>query len=251
MRLKDKVALITGGNSGIGLATAKRFMAEGAKVAVTGRNAKTLKAAARELGANALVLQADLSDFPAVEKAVAETVEKFGNLDVVFANAGIGPATPVEKGSIKTFEEILRVNVTSTFFLMQTVTPHLNDNASVIFNGSISSINGRPGFAAYAASKGALRAMARAMASELSSRGIRVNTVVPGSIQTSMLANAASTPEGREIFQKRLKKTIPLRRIGDVEEVANVVLFLASQESSFVQAAEIIVDGGTMGAPLG
>jgi NAD(P)-dependent dehydrogenase (short-subunit alcohol dehydrogenase family) len=251
MRLKDKVALITGGNSGIGLATARLFVAEGAKVAVTGRNQETLDAVAAELGPDVLVIQADVSDFPAMERAVAAAVERFGKLDVLFANAGIGPATPVENGSVETFEEILKVNVTSIFYLMQVAAPYLNDDASVIFNGSISSINGRPGFSAYAASKAALRGMARAMASELSPRGIRVNVVVPGSIRTPILNNAATTPEGREIFTKRLKRTIPLGRIGDAEEVANVVLFLASEESSFVQATEIVVDGGTMGAPLG
>jgi len=251
MRLQNKVALITGGNSGIGLATARVFVEEGAKVAITGRNQETLDAVAAELGPDVLVMKADVADFPAMEEAVKATVEKFGNLDILFANAGIGSATPVENGSVETFEEILRVNVTSIFYLMQIATPYLNDDASVIFNGSISSINGRPGFSAYAASKAALRGMARAMASELSPRGIRVNTVVPGSIHTQILNNAAPTPEGREIFKKRLKRTIPLGRIGDAEEVANVVLFLASEESSFVQAAEIVVDGGTMGAPLG
>lgn len=251
MRLKDKVALITGGNSGIGLATARLFVAEGAKVVITGRNQETLDVAAKELGPDVLAIKADVSDFPAMERAVAAAVERFGKLDVLFANAGIGPPTPVETGSIETFEEILRVNVTSIFFLVQAAAPHLNEGASVIFNGSISSVNGRPGFSAYAASKAALRAMARAMASELSSRGIRVNVVVPGSIRTSILANAASTPEGREVFTRRLKSTIPLGRIGDAEEVARVVLFLASEESSFVQATEIVVDGGTMGAPLG
>ena len=251
MRLQNKVALITGGNSGIGLATARVFVEEGAKVAITGRNQETLDAVAAELGPDVLVMKADVADFPAMEEAVKATVEKFGSLDILFANAGIGSATPVENGSVETFEEILRVNVTSIFYLMQIATPYLNDDASVIFNGSISSINGRPGFSAYAASKAALRGMARAMASELSPRGIRVNTVVPGSIHTQILNNAAPTPEGREIFKKRLKRTIPLGRIGDAEEVANVVLFLASEESSFVQAAEIVVDGGTMGAPLG
>jgi len=251
MRLKDKVALITGGNSGIGLATARLFVAEGAKVAITGRNQETLDEVAEELGSNVLALKADAADFPAMEKVIAATVEKFGNLDVIFANAGALAPTPVETGSIETFEEILRVNVTSIFFLVQAASAYLNEGASIIFNGSVSSINGRPGFSAYAASKAALRSMARAMASELSDRGIRVNVVVPGSILTPVLSDVVSSPEELQALTSRLKTAIPLGRVGEAEEVANVVLFLASKDSSFVQAAEILVDGGAMGAPMG
>jgi NAD(P)-dependent dehydrogenase (short-subunit alcohol dehydrogenase family) len=251
MRLNGKVALITGGNSGIGLATAKRFIEEGANVAITGRNKKTLDAAALALGPQALVMKADVTDLVAMDKSIAATVQRFGNLDIVFANAGIGHHTPVGGTSFESFNEILSVNVTSTFFIVQACLPYLNNGASVIFNSSVQSVNGRPGFSAYAASKAAVRALARVMASELSPRGIRFNVVTPGGVDTPILKNAATSPEEESTLYKRFGRGIPLGRVGDPIEVANAVVFLASDESSFVQASEIMVDGGATGAPLG
>ncbi|WP_213807634.1 glucose 1-dehydrogenase [Granulicella sp. dw_53] len=245
MRLKGKVALITGGNSGIGLATAKRFIAEGAKVALTGRSRTTLDAAAKELGPEALIVKVDVTDLPGMERFVAETVERFGKLDVVFANAGITQRTPLGSTPYELFEKILNVNVTSTFFLVQTCLPYLSHGASVILSSSIQNVNGRPGLSAYAASKAAVRTMARVLASELSPLGIRVNVITPGSVDTPLLdaANGGS--------YKALTRSIPLGRVGHAAEVANAVLFLASQESSFIQASEIVIDGGATGAPLG
>jgi NAD(P)-dependent dehydrogenase (short-subunit alcohol dehydrogenase family) len=251
MRLKGKVALITGGNSGIGLASAKRFVAEGARVAITGRNQKTLDAAALELGAEALVMKVDVADLQAMERSIAATVERFGNLDVVFANAGAGHFTPVGSTTVESFEEILRVNVTSTFFIVQACLPYLNKGASVIFNSSVQNVNGRPGLSAYAASKAAVRTMARVMASELSPRGIRINVVSPGAVDTPIWDAAVSNAEEKGTLYKVLERSIPLGRVGDPVEVANTVLFLASDESSFIQASEIVVDGGATGAPLG
>jgi NAD(P)-dependent dehydrogenase (short-subunit alcohol dehydrogenase family) len=251
MRLKDKVALITGGNSGIGLATAKLFLAEGARVAITGRNQTTLDAAAHELGKEVLVMRADVSDLAAMEEAIAATVKKFGNLDVLFANAGTGSFTPVGSTSFEVFDEILRVNVTSTFFLVQACLPYLNKGASIIFNSSVQNVNGRPGLSAYAASKSAVRTMARVMASELSPHGIRINVGTPGSVDTPIWDAAVSNKRDKEALFKTLEKAIPMGRIGDPAEVANAVLFLASHESSFIQASEIVVDGGAIGAPLG
>src|SRR5437879_1611909 len=180
MRLANKTALITGGNSGIGLATARLFVAEGARVAITGRNQATLEAAAKELGPDALAIVADATDVAATEKAVAKAVEKFGKLDIVFANAGISAHTPVGGTSLATFEQVLKTNITAVFFTVQAAAPHLSDGASIILNGSVISVLGNPGYAAYAASKAGVRAMARVMASELSPRGIRVNVVSPG-----------------------------------------------------------------------
>lgn len=251
MRLQGKVALITGGNSGIGLATAKRFVEEGARVAITGRNRKTLDAAARELGSEVLVMQADVTDLAAMERAIAATVERFGNLDVIFANAGTGHFTPVGGTTVETFEEVLRVNVTSTFFIVQACLPYMNNGASVIFNSSVQNVNGRPGLSAYAASKSAVRTMARVMASELSPRGIRINVVSPGSVDTPIWDVAIAKGEDREDLFERLERSIPLGRVGEPMEVANAVLFLASEESSFIQASEIVVDGGATGAPMG
>lgn len=250
MRLKGKTALITGGNSGIGLATARLFIVEGANVVITGRNRGTLDAALAELGSNALAMQADVADLPEMEKVIAAAVERFGKIDIVFANAGIGTYTPLGFASVDTFEEIIRVNVTSVFFLVQACMPYLPDGASIIFNSSVQRLNGRPGLSAYAASKAAVRTMARVMASELSPRSIRVNVVTPGSVDTPIW-NAVGNHEERRLFLSRLKRTIPLGRMGDPKEVANAVLFLATDESSFIQGGEIVVDGGATTAPLG
>ena len=184
MRLANKTAFITGGNSGIGLATARLFVAEGAKVAITGRNQATLEAAAKELGPNALALVADATDIAATEQAIQRTVEKFGKLDIVFANAGIPGNTPIGTTTLEAFEAVIRTNITSVFFTVQSAAPHLNDGASIILNGSVISVLGNPGYSAYAASKAGVRAMARVMASELSPRGIRVNVVAPGAART-------------------------------------------------------------------
>lgn len=161
MRLKNKVAIITGGNSGIGLATARVFLAEGAKVAITGRNPKTLAAAVEELGGDVLALQVDVTDVAATEKAFAEAAEKLGNFDVVFANAGIAGETAVGKTTLEQFEAVVRTNFTAVFFTVQAALPHLNDGASVILNGSVHAVLGIPGYSAYAGTKGAVRAMTR------------------------------------------------------------------------------------------
>src|SRR6266478_8859840 len=184
MRLANKTALITGGNSGIGLATARLFVAEGARVAITGRNRTTLEAAASELGPNALAIVADATDIAATEHAIRQAVEKFGKLDIVFANAGIPGNTPIGGTTLAAFEQVIRTNITSVFFTVQAAAPHLNDGASIILNGSVISVLGNPGYSAYAASKAGVRAMARVMASELSPRGIRVNVVAPGASRT-------------------------------------------------------------------
>lgn len=251
VRLANKTAFITGGNSGIGLATARLFVAEGAKVAITGRNQARLEAAASELGPNALALVADTNDIAATEQAIRRTVEKFGKLDIVFANAGIPGHTPIGTTTLEAFESVIRTNITSVFFTVQSAAPHLNDGASIILNGSVISVLGNPGYAAYAASKAGVRAMSRVMASELSPRGIRVNVVAPGAARTPIWNGAAPTAEAYAALDKRISRSIPLGRLGEAEEVAKTVLFLASDDASNIQGAEIFVDGGSTGAPAG
>src|SRR3984957_3393814 len=251
MRLANKTALITGGNSGIGLATAKLFVAEGARVATTGRNKATLEAVARELGPNALAIVADATDIAATEAAIQRTVEKFGKLDIVFANAGIPGNTPIGGTTLAAFESVIRTNLTAVFFTVQAAAPHLNDGASIILNGSVISVLGNPGYSAYAASKAGVRAMARVMASELSPRGIRVNVVAPGAARTPIWNGAAPTAAAYAALDKRISCSIPLGRLGQSEEVAKTVLFLASDDASNIQGAEIFVDGGSPGAPAG
>jgi NAD(P)-dependent dehydrogenase (short-subunit alcohol dehydrogenase family) len=251
MRLKDRTALITGGNSGIGLATARLFVAEGARVVITGRNQETLEAAARELGPNGLAVVADATDIAATEKAIEQAVTTFGKLDIVFANAGIAGSTPIGGTMLAAFESVLRTNITSVFFTVQAAAPHLNDGASVILNSSVISVLGNPGYAAYAASKAGVRAMGRVMASELAPRGIRVNVVSPGAAKTPIWNGAAPTAEAFAVLDKRISLSVPLGRLGEAEEVAKTVLFLASDDASNVNGAEIFVDGGTTGSPAG
>src|ERR1700758_4701305 len=251
MRLANKTALITGGNSGIGLATARLFVAEGAKVTITGRNRETLEEAAKELGPNALAVAADATDIAATEAAIKKAVEKFGKLDIVFANAGIPGSTPLGSTTLAAFEQVIRTNIPGVFCTVQAALPHLNDGASIILNGSVISVLGNPGYAAYAASKAGVRGMARVMASELSPRGIRVNVVSPGGTSTPIWNRTAPTPEAIVALENRVSKAIPLGRFGKPEEVAKTVLFLASDDASNIQGAEIFVDGGTTGLPAG
>src|SRR6201996_8294265 len=251
MRLRNKTALITGGNSGIGLETARLFVAEGAKVIITGRNQATLDAAAKELGPNALAVVADATDVAATEAAIKKGVEKFGKLDIVFANAGIPGGTPVGGTKVEAFEQVLRTNITAVFFTVQAAVAHMNDNGAIVLNGSVLSVLGNPGYAAYAASKAGVRAMARVMASELSPRGIRVNVVAPGAARTPIWNGAAPTAEAYAALDKRISRSIPLGRLGEADEVAKTVLFLASDDASNVQGAEIFVDGGSPGSPAG
>lgn len=251
MRLANKTALITGGNSGIGLATARLFLAEGARVAITGRDRAKLDAVAAELGGDVLAIAADATDLAATEAAVARAVEAFGKLDIVFANAGIVAQTPVGSTALETFEQVLKTNVTAVFFTVQAASAHLNDGASVILNGSVISVLGNPGYAAYAASKAGVRAMARVMASELAPRGIRVNLVAPGATRTPIWKGSAPTADAMTALEKRIAMTIPLGRLGEADEVAKTVLFLASDDASNITGAEIFVDGGSTASPAG
>jgi len=251
VRLANKTALITGGNSGIGLATAKLFVAEGAKVVITGRNRATLDAAAKELGQNALAVTADATDIAATEAAIKQGAEKFGKFDIVFANAGIAGGTPLGSATLETFEKVIGTNITAVFFTVQAALPYLKNGASIILNGSVISVLGNPGYSAYAASKAGVRAMARVMASELSPRNIRVNVVSPGAIRTPIWGAAIATPEAEKAFEARIGRATPLGRIGEPDHISKTVLFLASDDSKHVQGQELFVDGGATASPGG
>jgi len=253
MRLKGKKALITGGSSGIGLATARLFVAEGAQVAITGRDQMTLDAAVRKLGPNAFAFKADVSDAAARDILFAEIGELFGWLDIVFINAGIAGITPVGNAEEDLFDRILKVNVTGAFFTVQAALPYLRPGSSVVLNGSATASPGPAGGSAYAASKAAVRAMAGSLAAELAPRGIRVNVVVPGSATGSMWSGS---PAGvsRELVEdraKRMNSQIPPCRRGEADDMAQAVLFLASRDSSYVQGAELAVGGAAIGASMG
>ncbi|MEK3759990.1 glucose 1-dehydrogenase [Paenibacillus sp. FSL R7-0337] len=249
-KLDGKVALITGGNSGIGLASARLFVAEGARVVITGRNPVSLHAAVEELGAEyAVAVQGDATDPQSAVKAVNAAIEAFGRLDVVYANAGIAGYTPLGSTELAAFEEVLRVNVTGTFFTVQAALPHLKAGASVILTGSVLAKAGRPGNSAYAASKGAVSSMTKVLASELSPLGIRVNNIAPGVTRTPIWGESAM--DNWKQVEAGMALSIPLGRAAVPEEVAKVALFLASEDSSYIQGADIAVDGGAGSSPLG
>jgi NAD(P)-dependent dehydrogenase (short-subunit alcohol dehydrogenase family) len=254
MKLTGKKALITGGNSGIGLATARLFIAEGAEVAITGRDQATLDEAVAELGAKAHGYRADVTVAEDRKQLFAALAKDFGKLDIVFANAGIGGRTATGTTDEATFENIVHTNLNGAFFTVNSAAALLNDGSSIIFNGSVHNYMGQPGYAAYAATKGGLVSMARAIAADLAPRKIRVNVVAPGATKTPIWkrgARASATAEESAKLSNFVSSTIPLGRWGEPEELAKAVLFLASDDSSYINAVELMVDGGATGAPFG
>jgi NAD(P)-dependent dehydrogenase (short-subunit alcohol dehydrogenase family) len=247
VRLRGKTAFITGGTSGIGLATAEAMLREGAMVAITGRDKTRLAAALVALGPNARGFEADVDDDAAMAAALKEAAAPSGGIDVVFANAGHYVNAPLGSTTRKDLEQQLTV-VTGIFMTVQLALPYLRDGASVIVMGSVYATMGPPGAGAYAASKAAAAALARSMASELAPRGIRVNVVVPGAIDTP---SWGMDPAVHDAHAKLIGERALLNRMLTATEVANAVLFLASDEASGIQAAEIVVDGGTTGAVAG
>jgi NAD(P)-dependent dehydrogenase (short-subunit alcohol dehydrogenase family) len=239
-RLKGKRALITGGTSGIGLETAKQFIVEGARVAVTGSSAKSIEEARHVLGKDVLVIQSDAGDV-AAQKAVAEQVKKaFGGLDAVFINAGIGDFRPVDGFDEAGFDRSFAVNVKGPYFLIQALLPILANPASIILNTSINAHIGMPMSSIYAASKAALQSLIRTLSGELIGRGIRVNAVSPGPIATPLHGKIGMD----DAAIKGLITQIPAGRRGDPSEVAKAVIFFASDESRFTIGAELTIDGG-------
>jgi NAD(P)-dependent dehydrogenase (short-subunit alcohol dehydrogenase family) len=213
-------------------------VAEGAKVVITGRNQATLDAAAAELGPNAFAVVADATDVAATDAAIGKGAEKFGKYDILFANAGIAGGTPLGATDIEAFQKVVSTNLTGVFFTVQSALPHLNDNASIILNGSVASVKGTAAFGVYAASKAALRSFVRTWTTDLKDRRIRSNVVSPGPINTPLASRQAADVIARMV------STIPMGRMGEPEEVAKVALFLASDDSSFVTGIELFVDGG-------
>jgi NAD(P)-dependent dehydrogenase (short-subunit alcohol dehydrogenase family) len=254
MKLSNKKALITGGNSGIGLATARIFVAEGAEVAITGRDRETLDEAVAELGPNARGYRADITVADDRKRLFADLAKDFGKLDIVFANAGISGRTPTGATDEATFETIIHTNLSGAFFTINAAAPLLNDNASIIFNGSVHNYIGQAGLAAYAATKGGVVSMARAIAADFAPRNIRVNVVAPGATKTPIWKRgprAAMSTEQSAKLADLYASTVPLGRWGEPEELAKAVLFLASEDSSYINAVELVVDGGLTGAPFG
>ena len=243
-KLEGKVAVITGGNSGIGLATAKEFKEQGARVVITGRDQKTLDEAKREIGGDVLAVRSDTSSLTAIDKLFNVVKEKFGKIDVLFVNAGVGKFVPVEAVTEEVFDSIMNINFKGAYFTIQKALPLLNDNASIVLNASISANIGMPNSSVYAASKAALITLARTLSAELVGRGIRVNVVSPGPVATPILGRMGMPQEVLEETTKSIEAQVPMKRFGRPEEIAKAVLFLASSDSSFLLGTEIVADGG-------
>ena len=242
--LTGKVAVITGGNSGIGLATAQELKNRGATVAITGRSAESLRAAASQLGGNTLSFQGDVTDHDHLEKVFTEVAAKLGKIDILFVNAGVAKFAPLEGVTADFFDEIMNINFRGAFFSVQQALPCLNDGASIVLNTSINAHIGMPNSSVYAASKAALISLVRTLSAELVGRGIRVNAVSPGPVATPIYERLGMPAADLQTFAAGVAGQIPLGRFGRPEEIAKTVAFLASPDSSFIVGSEIIADGG-------
>ena len=243
-RLEGKVAVVTGGNSGIGLATAKRLQQEGARVAISGRSRKTLDEAVRTIGNGVLAIQADVAKMAELDKFYAEVSQKLGKIDVLFVNAGVAKLAPLAETSESIYDEQFDINIKGAYFTIQKALPLLNDGASIILNTSVADSQGNVGTSAYSATKAALRSLARTAAAELVGRGIRVNAVAPGPIVTPIFGRTGLPQETVDEWAKAIVERVPMKRFGQPEEVAATVAFLASQDASYITGVEINVDGG-------
>ena len=243
-KLNDKVAVITGGSSGIGLATAERFIADGAQVVVTGRDQKALDAAVAELGERATGIRGDVANLDDLDRLFAQVREQFGRVDVLFANAGIAPFVPFEAVTEAHFDGLFDINVRGLFFTVQKALPLLSEGASVILNASVVAQSGIPNTSVYSATKAAVRSLGRTLAAELSPRGIRVNVVSPGLIETPLIGKLGLSQDELDAFTEQVVQQTPLGRPGKPEEIAATVAFLASDDGSYFTGAELVADGG-------
>ncbi len=242
-RLKGKTALITGGTTGIGLATAKLFIYEGASVIVTGRTAATIKTAQAELGENAVAVHSDATSLKDMDALAEKVKETFGKLDVLFVNAGLGKFVPFASVTEEGYDEMLNLNAKGPYFIVQKLAPLMPAGSSVVFTTSIANVKGMPNLSAYGAAKAALRSLTRTIAAELLPRGIRVNAVSPGPIQSPILLKIGMPKETIDQMFLHMKENVPMKRIGQSEEVAKAVAFLAI-DATYTTGAELPVYGG-------
>jgi NAD(P)-dependent dehydrogenase (short-subunit alcohol dehydrogenase family) len=243
-KLEGRVALITGGNSGIGLATAKRFVDEGAYVFITGRRDAELAAAVKEIGRNVTAVQGDVSNLGDLDRLFAHIEREKGRLDVVFANAGVATYAPFGKVTEEHYDSIFDINVKGLLFTVQMALPLMPDGASIILNASIVASKGLPANSVYSATKAAVRSFARTWTTDLKDRRIRVNAVSPGPIDTPGLSDLMASSGAGEQRMKMMSNSVPLGRLGTPDEIAKAVVFLASEDSSYITGIELFVDGG-------
>jgi len=243
-RFEGKVAMVTGGNSGIGLAAAKAFAREGAQVAVTGRDEGTLKNAEKEIGSGALAIRADAARIADLDAAMAKVRDRFKRIDALFVNAGIGKFVPIAEVTEAMFDEIVTINLKGAFFTVQKALPLMARGSAVVLNASINAHIGLPGTTVYGATKAAVVNMAKTMSADLAERGIRVNAVSPGPVETPIFGRAGISSEQSRQTKEWLQNQTLVKRMAEPEEIAEAVLYLSSDVSSFVVGTEIVIDGG-------
>ncbi len=244
MKLQGKVAVVTGGNSGIGLAIAREFTEQGADVVVFGRNAETLDEAVQSIGNGTLGVQGDVTHLDDLDRLYQETVARFGKIDILVANAGVARPAPLDLTDEALFDLTSDINFKGAFFTVQKAVPHLNDGASIILVTSAGNVKGLPNFSVYVATKAAVRSLARSFSAELLPRGIRVNALSPGPIETPIFGRMGLPEEAMDGIAAKMTEMLPIKRFGKPEEMAKAALFLASSDSSYVVGAELVADGG-------
>lgn len=246
--LENKVAIVTGGNSGIGYATAKEFVAQGATVVITGRNSEAVNKAASAL--NVVGLVSDQANLDAIDSLVKEIKERYGKVDILFINAGIASFAAVELASEEHFDSIMNINFKGAYFTLSKFIPLLNDGASVTFLSSVNATSGMPNTSVYAASKAAVNALVKVTSTELASKKIRINAVSPGPINTPLFGKVGLDEPSLQGFATAMQNRIPLKRFGDAGEVAKLVAFLSTDDAAFISGAEYVIDGGVNINPI-
>jgi NAD(P)-dependent dehydrogenase (short-subunit alcohol dehydrogenase family) len=243
-KLEGKVAVITGGNSGIGYASAEEFVKQGAQVIITGRNETAIKEAVENLGNGTTGIVADQANLQDTDRLVAEVKAKTGTVDILFINAGVASMAPIEQFTEEQFDYNMDVNFKGLFFTLQKFIPILNEGASVIFLSSVNAYTGMPNTSAYAASKAAVNSLARTASSELAPKKIRVNTINPGPVKTPIFSKMGMTDDAMEQLAGVISNSVPMKRFGEAAEIAKLVTFIASDDASFITGAEYNIDGG-------
>ncbi|WP_025663613.1 SDR family NAD(P)-dependent oxidoreductase [Aquimarina megaterium] len=243
-KLQNKVAVITGANSGIGLATAKLYLQEGAKVVLSGRRQEALDEAAEALEGDFITVKADVAKAEDNKRLIEEATTKYGKIDVLFLNAGIAPVAPTHEITEEHYDTLFNTNVKGPILATKEALPHINDGGAILFTNSIVSQKGFDGLGVYSATKGALRAYQRVLTSEVKSRGIRVNSIAPGPIETPLYGKMGLPEDVVEEMGKGFAQQVPLGRFGTSEEVAKSALFLASEDASFINGVDLEIDGG-------